>query len=385
MRSEVLNDWPKVLSLKGEWNGLLSVSHGDTIFLTWEWIRSWIEVVGKSVRPFVVSVRDAHGALVGVAPFYLGEFRLLGTVPYPTLRIMADYATGSEYSDWIVRKGYEREVCRTILRTLAAASERWGCIWMPNVAGWTGAHERIIQTCQEEGFYYHVRSKDFSYLELPDDMELYMGLLSPNRRSLLRRQMKKILGRSGMTITRCRTMDELPQFLGALFDLHQHRRKSLGEEGTFRRKPSEALFYRKFTPNAMENGWLRLFGLQEDGRLKAVQIGYVYKHIFHQLQEGFDPGCVPGIGNVLRAKVIEACIAEGIKAYDFLGQHTEHKRRWLAKQRTGYDFLIGHRSVKNRILFVKEIWPTGRFLRAINPPTWSDTSREFHEKVVEHV
>ena len=364
--SEFIENWPGFLSLKAEWNGLLSRSRADTVFLTWEWIRSWSEVVGESVRPFIISVRDNNGSLLGLAPFYLSELSLLGLLPYRALRIMADYATGLDYADWIIRKDCEVEVSHAITKALAEYKKYWDCIWMPNVAGWTGARERILRPCGEQGFFSHERSRDFGVFDLPEDMKKYFQSLSRNRRSQLRRQIKKVLGRNDIRFLRCLTADDLPRFLDALFELHYRRRNKLGDEGTFRRKPDQVIFYRSFTKAAFKKGWLWFFGLEDHGEFKAIQIGYVYNNVFHQLQEGFDPDYIDGVGNVLRTRVIEACIAEGIKAYDFLGDMTEHKRRWGAKLRTGYDFFISHKSLKNRILFTREVWPTGRFLRPQN-------------------
>jgi CelD/BcsL family acetyltransferase involved in cellulose biosynthesis len=83
------------------------------------------------------------------------------------------------------------------------------------------------------------------------------------------------------------------------------------------------------------------------------------------MQEGFDPLYVKGAGHVLRAKSIENCIAEGIEAYDFLGDMTDHKRRWLATERFGYDLFIAAPHMKARLLFLRDVWPTGRFLRPV--------------------
>src|SRR5262249_23325960 len=151
-------------------------------------------------------------------------------------------------------------------------------------------------------------------LELPVTIEAYTSALSRNKRQQLRSEMRRIAERSGVAITRCTRSDDLPRFLGALFDLHSQRRKQQGDEGTFRRKPRQVHFYRQFMPIAFERGWLRFFGLEEHGVFKAVQLGYVYNNVFHQIQEGFDPNYVKGVGNVLRAKVIEACVADGIRA-----------------------------------------------------------------------
>ena len=88
--------------------------------------------------------------------------------------------------------------------------------------------------------------------------------------------------------------------------------------------------------------------------------------MFHSLQEGFDPDATKGIGNVLRARVIARCIEEKLAGYDFLGTMSDHKRRWGAEERLGWDFLIGRPSLKNRLLFSRKIWPTGRYLRPVS-------------------
>ena len=369
MKLDIIENWQDVRALQPEWNALLRHSRADTIFLTWEWVEAWRRVAGEQVRPFVVTVRNEEGTLLGLIPFYLAELRLLHAIPYRTLRIMGDYAAGAEYPGWIARADREAEVLSLMATTLSAARAHWDCIWMPNMAGWNGAHQQIIQACQAAGYYCHLRSREFSAIDLPDSMDVYMNRLSPKMRSQVRRQTRKILEHDKIAIVRCRTAEELPTFLDALFELHHRRWKQKGKEGTFRRRPVQALFYQEFTKIALENKWLRLSGLQEDGAFKAVQIGYVYNHVFHSLQEGFDPDYIDGAGIVLRVKVIEACVAEGIRSYDFLGGVTEHKKRWLAKQRIGYDLFIGHQSLRNRILFAKRVWPTGRFLRPVNLPS----------------
>jgi len=361
-RVEVITSWSRLDTLREDWNMLLISSRADTLFLTWEWINSWRKVVKNSVKPFVIVIRDNDNTLVGLAPFYLTELILLISIKYRTLRIMADVNTGSEYPGWIVKRECERSVFRLIAKTLSQCRKHWDCIWMPKCAGWIGTFDILEKVCQGERMYCNVRLNSFGAFKLPTDFEIYIHNLSANRRSQLRRQMKKILERPGVTIAHCQSIDELPYFLEALFDLHYRRWKRRGEQGTFRRKPSEAQFYREFAKHALQKGWLWLFGLKEGDEFKAIQLGYCYNNSFHQMQEGFDPDYFQGVGNVLRAKVIETCINHNVKTYDFLGGITTHKLYWLARERAGYDLFIGHHSVKNSILFNAKIWPSGRFL-----------------------
>ena len=361
---DILDDWKGFGALKEEWNQLLRLSHADIVFLTWEWVEEWRAVNAASAHPFLITVRNGGGELVGLAPFYQAEYRFLQSVPYRIMRIMADYATGAECLDWIARRDMEAAVYRAIARKLKEASDRWDCIWMPYVPAWTGGADLISAACREQELYCRTRRVDFGFLNLPDDHEVFFKSLSRNRRSELRRHLKGVLGNGrAVVVSRCLDPEDIPRYLDALFDLHARRRNLLGDEGTFRRKPGEAVFYKKFFPVALEKGWLGLYGLAAADGFKAVQAGYIYNHVFYQLQEGFDPDFKEGAGNVLRLKVVEDCIRRGVRCYDFLGEMTEHKRRWLAQPRLGSDVFIGNRKFKNNLLFAAGMWPTGRYLR----------------------
>ena len=363
MKVEILENWQAVSALERDWNQLLITSKANTIFLTWEWISAWIQAGGKTNPPFVICVRDVAENLVGIAPFYMAKLRFGRIIPYRTLRIMADVATGAEYPDLIVAPEAEPEVSQIIIDTLVGLRARWDCLWLPNVASWTGAESRLLKPCYDAGLLSRSRPRDFSVVELPDNMNAYVRALSSNKRQQLRGEMKRIGGRPDVSVKRCERAEEIPRFLDALFDLHYRRWKTQGEEGSFRRKPQLAEFYKHFVPRAYAKGWLWLFALEDQGEVKAVQLGYVYDDAFHQIQEGFDPDYEKGAGNVLRARVIESCIEAGVRTFDFLGGMSEHKRRWRAQERTGCDLFLGHQQLKNRPLFSVGIWPTGRFLR----------------------
>lgn len=363
LATSVIRTWAGLGPLAAEWDNLLRKSRADTIFLTREWLWSWARATGQMRDPFVIVVRDAHGALLGVAPFYVTTYRLLGLFPYRVLRIMADYPTGAEYQDWIAHRDHEPEVLTAIASVLSRHRSVWDAVWMPNIAAWSGAHQRLERACRRSELDCRSRPVSFSNIELPKDTGSYFETLSSNMRSTLRRQAKKIMAGEEVVVERCTSVEDLPEYLQALFDLHHRRWKLKGEEGVFRRKPAERLFYEHFAATALEAGWLRLYALRDRGAIKAVQIGYVYNNVFHLLQEGFDPGYMDGAGNVLRLNVIESCIRDGIAHYDFLGGISEHKRRWQAAERMGCDVIITNPRTKSRFLFRRGIWPTGRYLR----------------------
>src|SRR4029077_5254495 len=142
--------WPAVAALENEWNALLRQSSADSVFLRAEWSSCWAQIVGSALRPFVVSVRDGRGRLVGLVPFYQATLCLGHTIRYRVLRVIGDSPTGAEYPDWLLLRDHEDEVLGAIVSALTSRRE-WDCIWMPGMAGWTGSVERIASACRAGG------------------------------------------------------------------------------------------------------------------------------------------------------------------------------------------------------------------------------------------
>jgi CelD/BcsL family acetyltransferase involved in cellulose biosynthesis len=365
MSAQVITRVEELLPLAGEWNELLRSSPADSIFLTWEWVSAWLEVVRPAARLLVVAVRDEGGQLTGVAPFYRTRMRLMKVLPYGCLRVLGDRDSGAEYPDIIIRAGHEQTVLPRIAEALHEQRRAWDCLWVPQMAGWTGASRRFRALCGGSASgRVNERPVDFGSVELPRSHEAYLSMLSGNARSNLRRGAKRVNeSAKSVNMVRCERPDQLAGMLSALFDLHTRRWQAVGEPGCFQAGGPMRRFYERFAPLALRCGWLRLAALELDGVTRAVQFGYAYAGRFYQLQEGYDPAAPEGVGNVLRESVFRQCIAEGLREYDFLGEFSEHKRRWGAQQRVGIDLLIGRGGWKSAGLFTRPVWPTGRFLR----------------------
>lgn len=362
MHTDLLRGWDAVTRLEAEWRDLLAASAVDSVFQTWEWLDAWRRSVAEKVVPCVITVRDGAGALVGIGPFYRTSFRAFHVLPVRALRVLGDLLSGAEGLGWILRRDQEPEAARAIAGALAAW-RGWDCLWMPMLPGWTGADACVRRACEEAGLGLEQRECEFAYVDLPPEYPAYVHALSGNTRSMLQRRTRQVMAEAGTEVVQCTRTEDLPEFLDALFTLNDRRWRAAGQAGTFIRKPGEALFYRTFSGPALERGWLRIYGLTHGGRLAAVQVGYVYGGVFLQMQEGFDPEGPAGIGNVLRGKVIERCIADGLRTYDFLEGFTEHKRRWLAERRTGHDTQVVNRTPRGALLRGTKVWPTGRYLR----------------------
>ena len=365
MQTQLVRNQNQFGDLESEWNELLFDSQADTIFLTWQWIVSWIEVQLSVPDFFVIALRDEDGRLVAIAPFYRTKYRLLGCKSVSILRVLGDTMSGAEYGNVIIRNGFEESVAGLLAQKIIEQRNEWDLIWMPNVAKWTESFSTLQQVLGHKNFLIRDRYRSFSSAILPTEADGFLQQASANRRQQIRRICRKVFADESIRVVQFNDSQALPACLDTLFDLHAKRWSTKNQPGAFDREALLIPFYRSFSPRAMEKGWLRIVILEEAGRAVAIQYGFCYKGTYMQLQEGFDPAHESGLGTALRKSSIDLLIGESVQEYDFLGGHTEHKRRWQAVERAGCDLLIGHGRALSRLIFQSGIWPTGRYLKHV--------------------
>lgn len=347
-----------------DWSALLERSAANSIFLTPAWIATWLEVVAPDVEIAFAWARDDAGTLVGLAPFFRRRMNLVGFLPFETLQIAGGVDSGGEYPDLIVEPDCEEAAISAMAVALATAGN-WDCIWCPYVAGWNGARGRWSKLHVHIGMMAHERASEFACVQLPDSHDALRQALPEKMRKHLKQYVRRLSVEGPWRFVDFVAEGRIDEGFDALVALHTQRWQERDESGAFTDERRMAEFCRRFGRVAAERGWLRLIGMRDGARIGAVQLGYAYNGEFLAIQEGFDPSIQPpAIGHVLRDVSMQRCIAEGLKAYDFLGEYTDHKRRWNAQLRTGFDLFAGRRTLKNKLLFTRPVWPTGRFLRA---------------------
>ncbi len=67
----------EVLSLAPEWNKLLDNSDQNHVFLTWEWVSTWLSCFADTCSLQIVTARAGNGgSLLGVAPLAIYVHRV---------------------------------------------------------------------------------------------------------------------------------------------------------------------------------------------------------------------------------------------------------------------------------------------------------------------
>ena len=315
--------------LAADWDRLLEDSADATIFQSLPWVEAWWRHFGQGRRARILTVRGEDGVLCCLAPLYERSLRLLNSAGPRILGLMGDAGVGSEYLGVLVRQG-ERDAA---LRALGDAL-RGG--WA--VADLCGLREDSEVAQALPGVFsppgrgrLHVERHPCSAVPLPSDYGAYLAALPQKFRSTVRYRTNKLTKNFAVRLLRTGREAEIRTHLDRFFEMHQARWEAEGHSGSFHGRSKRA-FYEDVSSEFLRRGWLRFFHLEVDGTIRASQFGFAFRGVLHSLQEAFDhefrPPGVSGMGVVLRGMVFRECIAEGIRAYDFLGGDDEFKTRW---------------------------------------------------------
>jgi len=360
----VIQNWSDFYQLKHDWTRLLEKCDANTLFLTWEWIECWHRSQKKQINPLVIVIEE-DGVVVAIAPFYRVKYILLQRISYQALLCLGDKQSGAEYSNFITDKAQSQQLKKMLWEALSSpgVSELWDFIWLHNIASWTEGGESLITSLGEVNkLKVQQRVQEFAYCSLAEkEVPILLQVSKSLRKNIS--QTKRRLDRLGdWNVACCRDATELDSLLEQFFILHQKHWSEKGGQGSFQRSPELQRFYREFVPLALNRGWLKLYYLESEGVIQAMQLGYLYNGDFLALQEGYDPRFLAGSGQVLRHEIMQQCIDEDLHCYDFLGGYTDHKRRWLAQRKKGGQLFIYQKRLKNLPFYLQKIWPTGAYL-----------------------
>jgi CelD/BcsL family acetyltransferase involved in cellulose biosynthesis len=316
-------------SLRDEWNDVLARSAANNIFLTWEWVSTWWELYGSGARLYVLTARDAGGALVGIAPLQRRRRGLLGLRGVDVLEFLGSGGDVTpEQLDFIVVGGAEAVVTPAFVayinadRSIGGADLRPFAATSPNLA-----HvERGLR--QAGGLLRAVPDSICPILALPVSKAAFMEGRSRNYRKKMKEYQRRCVRDLAARPRLSATPAELEADMATLIALHRKRWES--RTRAFR-STAYVEFHRRLAARLFERGWVRMFALDSPTGPLAMLYCFSYAGRFSFYQAGRDPEHNKHrVGLVLMHHAIEQAIDEQAQVFDFLRGEEEYKYMWAA-------------------------------------------------------
>jgi CelD/BcsL family acetyltransferase involved in cellulose biosynthesis len=321
-------------ALAGEWNDLLKRSAFNTLFLTWEWQRTWWEHLGEGDL-FLITMRDDEGHLTGIAPLY----RTVSANGERKLSIVGCVDV-SDYLDIIVAQGREKEVYGALLDYLDSDEMvGWDSAELCNVPEISPAHQALAEIAVEHGYEFRTIVEDVCpVIDLPATWDEYLASLDKKQRHEIRRKMRRIEREADVNWYIVDQDRNLSEEIEAFIELHQ---KSSADKDDFMDKQMKG-FFRAVAHVLQPPGWLQLAFIEVDGKKAASMLNFDYEDAILVYNSGYDPQRHAHLssGIVLLAYCIQHAIELGRARFDFLRGDEPYKYRFGAKETKVYRLVI---------------------------------------------
>ena len=352
MMIELITDWNELAALEGPWNALAA----GMPFRSWDWLATWWTHYGSVDRRGarerqraddrhaasdrqlnVLAVYDADRKLIGVAPWYLDRTVIKGNV----LRWLGSGEVCTDHLSLICSPDIEAQVAVAVAEALTSTCDDWDRLDLAAVDADDAAIGTLVAELEDRECLVSRHTADACWvLDLPASWDDYLAALSKSHRKQLRQLERRVLESDR---ARWHCVQHASQFHHAwsiLVDLHQRRRKSLGEPGCFASRPFHE-FHREIAGRMLERGQLRLSWLELDGTPIATEYHLANATTTYAYQGGVDPDRLDEEpGRLSTILFVQAAIAEGQKHIDFLRGDEPYKAHWRATARPMCDYRI---------------------------------------------
>jgi CelD/BcsL family acetyltransferase involved in cellulose biosynthesis len=313
-------------ALAPAWHDLWCRAPDATPFHAALWLIPWWREVGDGELRVLVARQGDR--MVGLLPLYLQHDGEGGKLLPLGIAI-------SDYLDGLFEEGCGREVAENMLGRLTERHDWRRCELHPLRQGSPLLDARAPPACAHEV----VEFEPCLTVEVPVGARELSDVLPRKLRANLRyfRRRAEAAGRVSFETA---TSDALPEFLDALFRLHDARWRQLEQPGVLA-DPAIRRFHRAAAPRLLDAELLRLHALRLDQRIIAVMYALHVQHRTYCYLSGFDPEWrALSPGTLIFGHSIAHAIGEGAREVDFLRGRERYKYFWGVRERPCYGRML---------------------------------------------
>jgi CelD/BcsL family acetyltransferase involved in cellulose biosynthesis len=326
LQVEEVTTTARLEALAPAWQDLWRRAPGATPFHAPAWlIPWWREIDGGDLR---VLVARRGERMVGLLPMYLQHDGEGGKLLPLGIAI-------SDYLDGLFEEGLGAIAAETMLRHLAERDDWRRCELHPLRAR-TPLLEARAPPDHVDGV---LPFEPCLVVEIPPGARELKDVLPSKIRDNLR-YFQRRAERAGRVSFEMATAATLPEFVEALFRLHDARWQQLGQPGVLT-EPAIRRFHRAAAPLLHRAGLLRVHALRLDERIVAVMYALVAKSRAYCYLCGFDPEFAAlSPGTLIFGQSIWQGMREGAREVDFLRGRERFKYFWGVSERPCYGRML---------------------------------------------
>lgn len=345
-----IEDFSKIRS---QWNAVLEKSNDNIVSLTWEHIAVSVKNLKKNqlLRILYITVNDK---IIAIAPLRQSKYKVMGHLSYSVIEPL-DYGNSTDYTGLILTE-QAFECLQAFLMHLYSQGN-WDCIRLNDVPASSHLIDLLIKSKHMLPKFKIEGGDTCPYITIPNSMEDYLNRLSRNFKKNLRRRLRNLERDHGtVELKEYHELGSLEDTMSIFFNLHQARWTLKGGPGAFRSQNTREIFMDRAKLFA-EKGWLGLYFLTVNNKPIAAKYTLKYNQKIYGCLSGFDPTYSSySVGILVLMKLIEKCIEQGIKEYDFMKGDESYKFELADKTRRNLNLeFVNRRLVSHLIILVIQV------------------------------
>jgi len=324
LRVEVVSEVDSTSSLFVEWERLA----GQRLFLAPRWLLTWWNHYrAKGSQLQIVTLRDDHGWLIGLAPWYRRKTWWGGD----EIQFLGSGEVCSDYLSVLAKAGEEVQVVRALAEFLPQQFSEVDRFLLEGLDASDAVMHDLASTMRDRRYQVNQLPLTDSYrLALPATWDEWVSQLSRSRRPRVRQLWRNQFDTGNATI-HVANQATLEQGFSILVDLHQKRRNQMGQRGCFASQRFHD-FLQEAAREHLAAGQLRLQWIELEGRPIAVELdleeGDTTLHYCSGIAIDYE-NARPGWLGVTAA--IRHAIDSGKSHFDFLRGDEGYKSHWRAQ------------------------------------------------------
>lgn len=346
VRFDVLTGRENPIELREQWHALFAQRPVEPS-ASWEWTSAMLtHHVRRGDRVFVI--RGTRGAdTVALVPLVRRDVRVLGQSIALLTPLSDEYNT---HSDWLLAEP-SAALVDGVLDQLFTLDAQWDCFRMSRLLDDNPLRQALEAALTRRRLLHQVRRGDASYfLTLPSSYDAYLAARSGKFRNHLKRSVRKLAAFGQLQVHDLTTKSDFGAAYEHLLEVERASWKH-GHGTAVTAVARQVGFYRDMGREAFVHGRLHVQWLTVAGRPVAHNFGYLHAGTYFYLKTSFDEHYKSASpATVLRARLIEGLIEQGVRQLDFPGAPYEWERQWTDTVRWHTVLSVFSGTVRSRAL-----------------------------------
>lgn len=309
-------------AIRAEWEALLPAAITPFPFQSPAWADAWLSVLVPDAEPLILAVRDADGALIGVAPLAIVRTDDLGRA--------VRFCGGTDVTDYLDIVAQAEDVpgvWSAVLGYLFEHRDRWDNLDFHCLPDWSPSRS-VLATLLANAAVRTAQEEVCPQVPLHGSFHAYLRALAKKERHEIRRKARNL--EQQVPQAQVRVLTERDEALALLPDFFRLHRLSAPDKERFL-TPTVKAFFARIVGETADGGWLRLYVLNDGETPIAMMLSFVAGNRLLVYNSGFDPDYRHvSVGMTLTGMMIEHAANAGVAICDFLRGNESYKYRFGA-------------------------------------------------------